>query len=341
MAKRSSRKSSSGDEALLWGIAAVVVAVAGVGAAIMLTRGKSACADVKCSTNQVKTGKTTWKTDKSECCKPNPGLTCGTAADGNPYPYSCGDYGTLKNNPTQIKCDTVCTKDICCDKPAGSKKQKNPKPPAPTCTVQGGNGTCMSKTNTQGKRNCVGADQLCGVNLAAHTRAHPKAKDENTCEDIFDKYHKNMIKCNDKYKAYVKKDEQGNCLFKCDKAMCCATPTGMNTYSDDNDPTNPPENKCRMSGPGETSCGELDPNCKWTIPTKKQMTKVGCIVGEKPTPPVNKKTAKPTGKCCGSSSVCSVTEKGQCNPESTGYACNWSDTGECKKENFRMRRWRR
>ena len=72
MAKKSSRKSSSGDDALLWAIAAVVVAIVGVGTAIMLTRGKSsACADVKC-TNQVKTGKTTWKTSKSECCKSRP-----------------------------------------------------------------------------------------------------------------------------------------------------------------------------------------------------------------------------------------------------------------------------
>ena len=273
MAKRSSRKSSSGDEALLWGIAAVVVAIVGVGTAIMLTR------PVK-----------------------------------------------KKSVPTPTPTPT----------PTPPVKKKS----VPACKVKGGNGKCMSGTNTQGKRNCVGADQLCGVNLAAHTRAHPKAKDENTCEDIFDKYHKNMIKCNDKYKAYVKKDEQGNCLFKCDKAMCCATPTGMNTYYDDNDPTNPPENKCRMSGPGETSCGELDPNCKWTIPAKKQMTKVGCIVGEKPTPPVNKKTAKPTGKCCGSSYVCPTVEKDQCNPQQTGD-CYWDDTGECKKENFRMRRRRR
>ena len=141
MARKSSRKSSSGDEALLWGIAAVVVAIVGVGTAIMLTRGKSACADVQCSSNQVKTGKTTWKTSKSECCKssssrpakpaPNLGLTCGTAADGAAANYPCADYGKLKKNPTNIKCGTVCTKEMCCDKPgSGGHHGSGPKKPA-------------------------------------------------------------------------------------------------------------------------------------------------------------------------------------------------------------------
>lgn len=184
MARKSSRKSSSGDEALLWGIAAVVVAIVGVGTAIMLTGGKSACADVQCSTtNQVKTGKTTWKTSKSECCKsrpsskpaPNLGLTCGTAANGTVYPYSCGDYGTLKKNPTQFKCGTVCTKEMCCDKPgsgghhgsgpAVKKKQaakkpvaKKPvakKPAAAKCC--GGDGRC---TSYQDKVSCNGKGKV-------------------------------------------------------------------------------------------------------------------------------------------------------------------------------------
>ena len=153
MAKRSSRKSSSGDEALLWGIAAVVVAVAGVGAAIMLTRSKSVCGDVQCSKNQDKNPKPTSKTD---CCV------------------------------------------------------NKPEPAA--CTVQGGNGTCTSQVNSQGKRNCVGGNQLCGVNLDAHKNAH---SDEDTCDKIFNKYKDNMIKCNTGYTASVEKDGQNNCLFKC------------------------------------------------------------------------------------------------------------------------------
>jgi hypothetical protein len=92
---------------------------------------------------------------------------------------------------------------------------------APACNVQDGNGKCTSQVNSQGKTNCVGGDQLCGVNLAAHTKAHP---DENTCEYIFNKYNKQMINCDNGYTAYVEQDNQGNCLFKCadDKqGECC------------------------------------------------------------------------------------------------------------------------
>ena len=96
-------------------------------------------------------------------------------------------------------------------------KKNGPGPgPAtvPACTVSGGNGVCTSGINTQGKRNCVGGDQLCGVNLAAHASVH---KDENTCDSLT-KYLDKMIKCDDGYQAYVDgdgKSNQGNCLFKC------------------------------------------------------------------------------------------------------------------------------
>ena len=81
----------------------------------------------------------------------------------------------------------------------------------PACTVSGGNGVCTSGINTQGKRNCVGGDQLCGVNLAPHQKVHPQDKD---CSDILTKYGQKMIKCNDGYQASVEED-QGNCVFKC------------------------------------------------------------------------------------------------------------------------------
>lgn len=86
--------------------------------------------------------------------------------------------------------------------------------PAPVrpCTVSGGHGVCTSGINTQRKMNCVGGDQLCGVNLAAHEKNH---KNENSCDLIFNHYHKQMINCDPQYQAYYEKDNQGNCLFKC------------------------------------------------------------------------------------------------------------------------------
>jgi hypothetical protein len=416
MAKRSSRKSSSGDEALLWGIAAVVVAVAGVGTAIMLTRrGKPGSEEMhtctagtidtnatmfKCSggtqgcvndspiycnpvkspgkscidqnaprcnpgTKKTKDGSKKYTDNKdhqTNCCEPTtkpmppgppgppkPGpakpaanmvclptskpecqdatATCSEATDENacssfgccvwtdPYCYralrqgtgkdikyfvqkknnkikdgTCpqgwvlqpeaglkgGTYTTIEENSTN-QCynnyllPTDYTNSTCLQ--AGDCDDKNKCPPP--CKVQSGNGRCLSKVNSQNKRNCVGGDQLCGVNLAAHTKAH---KEDKTCDDLL-QYADKMIECSPGYTAYVEPN-QGNCVFKCgDDSLgeCCATST--NTYS--KDPTNPPEQQCKMAGPNKTTCGELDPNCTWTIPTATQptqTTKFGCIV---------------------------------------------------------------
>ncbi len=368
MAKRSSRKSSSGDEALLWGIAAVVVAVAGVGTAIMLTRRKSSvCGDVQCSTGEVKNPKA--KSTK-DCCvkKPTPVNITG-CLPGSGFNESgctiedcsqvtdkslCSEAGFDINNqpccvwvedppqpkpppPTPVTpTDPYCyiplrqktgkdvkyfvlkrknknTKDGTC--PQGWLAQPNAglstdtytrieekgenkcynsylwptdytkaeclqagqcsgdtsftdkkcqtkwTPPKP-CTVQDGNGKCTSKVNSQGKRNCVGSEQLCGVNLAPHTLNHP---DDKTCDDVLKNHASEMIQCNDGYTAYVETN-QGNCLFKCGKA-----------------------------------------------------------------------------KCCGPDNVCSTVPKESCNAEIVNgvKSCYWDETGQCEKENFRMRRRRR
>jgi hypothetical protein len=72
------------------------------------------CKDVKCTAPLSKKQDVNfWETNKQECCE---GLTCGTAVDGTNQPYNCGDYGTLKNNPKKIGCDTFCTQEICCDR---------------------------------------------------------------------------------------------------------------------------------------------------------------------------------------------------------------------------------
>tara|TARA_Y100000389_G_scaffold47439_1_gene42545 strand:+ start:23300 stop:24244 length:945 start_codon:yes stop_codon:yes gene_type:complete len=314
MAKRSSRKSSSGDEALLWGIAAVVVAVAGVGAAIMLTRSKSVCGDVQCSKNQDKNPKPTSKTD---CCvnKPEPAACtvqggngtctsqvnsqgkrncvggnqlCGVNLDAHKNAHSDEDTcDKIFNNykDKMIRCNTGYTASVekdgqnnclfkCATQPAAPKKPAGPKKPA-ACTVQGGNGTCMSQVNSQGKRNCVGGNQLCGVNLAAHTNAH---SDEDTCDKIFNKYKDNMIKCNTGYTASVEKDGQNNCLFKC----------------------------------GSTPAAPKKP----------------------------KKKKKQAGQCCAPSGLAEGVCGATTTEEKCRGSCVWNPNG-CIKENFRMRRWRR
>lgn len=93
------------------------------------------------------------------------------------------------------------------------KKGGGPGPAAVRpCTVSGGGGECKSEKNAQGKRNCVGGDSFCGVNLAAHKKNHQK---EDTCGKIYKKYHKQMINCDPRYQPYYEEDNQGNCLFKC------------------------------------------------------------------------------------------------------------------------------
>jgi hypothetical protein len=363
MAKRSSRKSSSGDEALLWGIAAVVVAVAGVGTAIMLTRRKSVCGDVQCSTGEVKNPKA--KSTKDCCVKMQP-----------PTPVNImGCISSGESGCTAVNCTTIKEKNKCNGAGKGDNSKScctwlDPKPPPPTpvtptdpycyiplrqktgkdvkyfvlqrknkntkdgtcpqgwlaqpnaglstdtytrieekgdnecynsylwptdytkaeclqagqcsvdtsftdekcrtkwtppaCKVKGENGTCKSKVNSQGKRNCVGSEQLCGVNIKIH--AVDKHKSENTCEIIFDKYNTEMIQCDNGYTAYVEQDNQGNCLFKCGKA-----------------------------------------------------------------------------KCCGGDECAGYSDKESCNGKAkySNPLCYWDETGKCEKENFRMRRRRR
>jgi hypothetical protein len=255
MAKRSSRKSSSGDEALLWGIAAVVVAIVGVGTAIMLTRPGKADPigpTPKPEKKPVQTDTSCYRelrqgTDKDikyfvqkeqNMKQANGNCPQGWAAEPNANNLKAGTYQTIEvskknqcyNNylmPPDYK-TTNCLQAGDCDTTTSFTDSKCNNPWTPPCTVQGGNGTCMSKTNTQGKRNCVSANQLCGVNLDAHTQ-NPDHRDEKTCEDIFDKYNEKMITCNNGYTAYVEKDGQGNCLFKCadDKQGQCCAPSGL------------------------------------------------------------------------------------------------------------------
>ena len=138
---------------------------------------------------------------------PGPGPRSWCTGDSQ---YNCGFYKN-KND-----CNEAGPTDV----PGGCKWTTCPTP-GPACTVSGGNGVCTSGINTQGKRNCVGGDQLCGVNLAQHQKAHPEDKD---CYDILTNYGQKMIKCNDGYQASVEED-QGNCLFKCRKKVnppsCC------------------------------------------------------------------------------------------------------------------------
>jgi hypothetical protein len=174
--------------------------------------------------------------------KKNGGDPCPGAFCKGDSQYNCGFYKN-KND-----CNEAGPADV-----AGGCKWTCPTPgPAtvPACTVSGGNGVCTSGINTQGKRDCVGGDQLCGVNLAPHQKAHPEDKD---CSEILTKYGQKMIKCNDGYQASVD-EEQGNCVFKCKTPACCSTTSDP----DDKDVCNKvkDENKC---GTDATTI-----NCKWS-----------------------------------------------------------------------------
>ena len=191
---------------------------------------------------------------------------------------SKGTYTTIEENSTN-QCynnyllPTDYTNSTCLQ--AGDCDDSKNKCPPP-CNVQGGHGRCLSKVNNQNKRNCVGGDSFCGVNLTAHTKLH---KNDTTCDSLL-QYADKMIECEPGYTAFVEPN-QDNCVFKCGDdglGKCCATST--NTYST-KDPTNPPEQQCKLAGPDKTACGKLDPDCTWTIPTATQPTKTttfGCIV---------------------------------------------------------------
>jgi hypothetical protein len=251
MAKRSSRKSSSGDEALLWGIAAVVVAVVGVGTAIMLTRRGKSCKHVQCTSDQVKKmDVNSWKTSESECCKSsNPSKPVSPSKPSNPSkPVSPSKPSKPSKPVSPAKPAKPVAKTGCLPDPTYTKigcedvdcsqttlEETCPGPccvwvPPPPCKVQRGNGTCLSKVNSQGKRNCVGGDQLCGVNLKVHNAAN---QTKETCEEVFKKYNKQMINCDNGYTAYVE-PVQDYCVFKCrddTQGKCCGD--GCDKYPDE------------------------------------------------------------------------------------------------------------
>ena len=136
-------------------------------------------------------------TDDPPCC---PGLTCNAANEcvkDNLSP----DLGNIGNDPRTYT-----------PSPSPSPSPSH----VPACNVRGGNGVCTSPINPQGKRNCVGGENLCGVNLEAHRLVHPQ---ESTCESL-NQYLDKMIHCNNDYEAYIDGNvslNQGNCLFKCKK----------------------------------------------------------------------------------------------------------------------------
>ncbi len=337
MAKRSSRKSSSGDEALLWGIAAVVVAVAGVGAAIMLTRNnkpptpspptpvKPVSTDTSCYRELKQgTGKDIkYFVQKEQNMKQaNGNCPQGWVAQSNANNLKAGTYKTIEVNeknqcynnylmPPDYKtakpeclqagdCDTTSFTDSKC------KTQWTPPPCRRGPGFSNSNCNVMRCSDANDSATCSeGGTDDNGQACCVWEQEPPKPAPAAT---------KN------------KKQRQKPSLPK-PTAMCCATSTGMNTY-DNNDSKNPPELQCRMAGPDETSCGKLDPNCKWTIPAKKQMTKVGgCILG----------------KCCGGEDCNNYSDESVCEGKSTvsNTNCYWDPTGKCNTENFRMRRRRR
>lgn len=140
--------------------------------------------------------------------RPGPGPGPRSCCTGDSQ-YNCGFYKN-KND-----CNEAGPTDV----PGGCKWTCPTPGPAtvPACNVSGGNGVCTSGITPQGKRMCVGGDQLCGIGLKDHQAVH---KDEDTCDSL-SKYLPQMIKCNDGYQAYIDGDgtsNQGNCLFKCKKS---------------------------------------------------------------------------------------------------------------------------
>lgn len=215
------------------------------------------------------------ETCKKWGCQWNPDPLCLDGSDNN---SKCDNYYEAVSRGFP-RGEATCTKWGC-------------KWNIPPCNVAGGGGFCKSKINTQGKRNCVGGDLLCGVNLAAHAGK----TDENTCDKIFNKYNQQMIECKPGYDAYVEEDTQGNCLFKCKKreGVCCDNGSGY------------PNCELDTSGSvvSKDECDNLQGKCQWLSG-----------ISTCPPPPV---PVKNQGVCCGDGLCSQTTEQNSCNDP-----CKW------------------
>lgn len=73
------------------------------------------------------------------------------------------------------------------------------------------NGTC-----TKGiyKKNCVGGDQMCGINMV---KPHPTKANAKTCKAMLDQYGDSFFTCNSGYTKSVKPLQGKMCQFTCEK----------------------------------------------------------------------------------------------------------------------------
>ena len=94
-------------------------------------------------------------------------------------------------------------------KPTTSSSSGGLPPPITNCILE--NGTC---TNGIYKKNCVGGDQMCGINMV---KPHPTKANAKTCKAMLDLYGNSFFTCNSGYTKSVKPLQGKMCQFTCEK----------------------------------------------------------------------------------------------------------------------------
>ena len=338
MAKRSSRKSSSGDEALLWGIAAVVVAVAGVGTAIMLTRrGKPAIGNTETHTctNLTKDGQ-------------SKKFTCQGGAPG------CVDDSPVHCNPVKpVQTDTYCYRalrqGVGKDVKYFVQKEKN----------KNENGACpqgwLAQSNAGLKAGTYQTIEVSDKNQCYNNYLMPTNYTTANCLQAGDCDTTSFTDSACKTQWTPPSCRRGPGFSNCE-IMRCSDATDSYSCNVGTDPINgqaccvwgqePPKppapdnaKKKKYQKPAGKCCGPSEgcPGLSEDQCNVEQINGVKCYWD-----PTGKCKKKPAGKCCGPSEGCPGLSEDQCNVEQiNGVKCYWDETGQCNTENFRMRRWRR
>ena len=318
MARKSSRKSSSGDEALLWGIAAVVVAIVGVGTAIMLTRpGKPAIGNK----------------EKHKC-------TAGTK-DGNKSTFTCSggtqecvdDSSTYCNPVKPVQTATYCYRAL--RQGVGKDNEKYFVQRAENKN----DGTCPQGWLAQSN-----------AGLKAGTYTQIEVNNKNQCYNKYlmpTDYDPSKPGCLQAGDCDTTSFTTSACKTQWTPPSCLRGPGFSNcNVMSCSDATDSASCNVGTDDSGQACCvwGQEPPK----PPAKKPPAKKPPAKKPPAKKPAAKKPAakKPAAaKCCGGDGRCTTSYQDQVSCDGKGkYSfdnCYWDETGQCNTENFRMRRRRR
>jgi hypothetical protein len=87
-------------------------------------------------------------------------------------------------------------------------------PPTKNCNLENGICTEGKQWTHTSRGNCIGGEQMCGINMG---KPHPAKADAKTCKAMLDQYGVSFFTCNPGYTKSVKPVQGKMCQFTCEK----------------------------------------------------------------------------------------------------------------------------